>query len=169
MGIAGALYCGDKCRWNSGNKKAAQRAEAFRPAERRDCAECGSDFIVGYGYLPSSARFCGKECKKRNVWRRLPSGNTHVRRAKKYGVPYEMFNKVEVFQRDGWRCGICGIETPQHLSGTTANNAPQLDHIVPLSRGGAHSKENTQCACRSCNYLKRDRTPAQMWAELLAA
>jgi 5-methylcytosine-specific restriction endonuclease McrA len=33
----------------------------------------------------------------------------------------------------------------------------ELDHIVPLSRGGKHSIGNTTTACRSCNASKSDR------------
>jgi 5-methylcytosine-specific restriction endonuclease McrA len=33
------------------------------------------------------------------------------------------------------------------------------DHVVPLSRGGLDTWENTVAACSTCNYRKRNRTP----------
>lgn len=36
-----------------------------------------------------------------------------------------------------------------------------FDHVTPLSKGGAHSKENIVMACRSCNCSKGSRT--QVW------
>lgn len=33
-----------------------------------------------------------------------------------------------------------------------------IDHKTPLARGGKHSIENLQIACRSCNCSKRDRS-----------
>ena len=38
-----------------------------------------------------------------------------------------------------------------------------LDHVVPLSRGGAHAKRNLVPACRSCNSSKQDKDLSQ-WA-----
>lgn len=37
------------------------------------------------------------------------------------------------------------------------NENLQLDHIVPKSRGGEDSIENTRILCRSCNGKKSDR------------
>lgn len=39
--------------------------------------------------------------------------------------------------------------------------ATTLDHVVPLSRGGAHSVANLALACRQCNAQKRERTPEE--------
>lgn len=36
-----------------------------------------------------------------------------------------------------------------------------IDHIVPLSRGGTHSKENVCGACLTCNLRKSARTPKE--------
>lgn len=32
-----------------------------------------------------------------------------------------------------------------------------VDHVIPLSKGGEHTKENVVPACQSCNSKKRDR------------
>jgi len=37
-----------------------------------------------------------------------------------------------------------------------------MDHVIPLSRGGEHTKENVVGACRSCNSAKKDR-PLEEW------
>jgi 5-methylcytosine-specific restriction endonuclease McrA len=44
------------------------------------------------------------------------------------------------------RCYYCGLE--RKLT---------QDHVVPLSKGGSHSKDNVVAACRSCNSSKGDR------------
>lgn len=74
----------------------------------------------------------------------------------------EKVDPLRVFARDGWRCKLCGIKTPPALRGTYKANAPELDHIVPVSKGGAHTYLNTQCACRKCNGLKSDRPLGQL-------
>ena len=43
--------------------------------------------------------------------------------------------------------------------------SPELDHIIPLSKGGAHTPENTQCVCRQCNSEKADKPLGQQWLE----
>lgn len=40
----------------------------------------------------------------------------------------------------------------------TPSETPQQDHVVPLSRGGQHTKANVVPACRSCNRTKGNRT-----------
>lgn len=50
-----------------------------------------------------------------------------------------------VFARDGHSCQYCG------------ERAETLDHVVPRSRGGAHSWDNVVAACRHCNLHKADR------------
>jgi 5-methylcytosine-specific restriction protein A len=37
----------------------------------------------------------------------------------------------------------------------------QVDHIVPLSKGGQHALENLCIACRVCNQQKSDRLPEE--------
>lgn len=77
-----------------------------------------------------------------------------ARRAIERGIEAERFDPLEVLSRDGWCCHLCGCKTPKRLRGTYADNAPELDHIVPLSKGGKHTRLNTACACRKCNGSK---------------
>lgn len=90
--------------------------------------------------------------KGREVLRRARS----ARRARKLGVALESFAHKEIFERDNWVCGICGksvdkyLEYPDPLS-------PSLDHIIPLSKGGSHTKNNVQLAHLCCNLQKGAR------------
>lgn len=54
-----------------------------------------------------------------------------------------------VLNRDGRRCGYC------------AAHATTVDHILPRSRGGRNTWQNTVAACDGCNQRKADRTPAE--------
>lgn len=73
----------------------------------------------------------------------------------------ERVESAVVFERDGWRCQLCGAPTPASLRGTRSPLRPTIDHIVPLSRGGAHTYQNVQCACSRCNGQKAVRTKGQ--------
>ncbi|KPJ57837.1 MAG: hypothetical protein AMS15_09565, partial [Planctomycetes bacterium DG_23] len=57
--------------------------------------------------------------------------------------------KLEVFERDEFRCRYCGAR----LSLYTAT----VDHITPLSKGGDNSLENLVTSCMKCNAKKGTR------------
>lgn len=88
--------------------------------------------------------------------------NKARRRALTKGCSAENVDPLKVFERDNWRCRLCNIKTPKALRGTYQDNAPELDHIIPLSLGGSHTYVNTQCACRRCNGLKSNKPMGQM-------
>lgn len=67
---------------------------------------------------------------------------------------------VEISASDSWVCQICGRKTPQQLRGHNKPSSPELDHIIPISKGGAHTPSNLQCACRRCNGIKSNNTEA---------
>ncbi len=69
------------------------------------------------------------------------------------------FTRRNIFYRDRCRCQYCGDVFPQRQL--------NLDHVVPLSRGGASSWANVVCACIACNTRKGARTPLQAGMRLI--
>lgn len=55
-----------------------------------------------------------------------------------------------VVQSFGGRCVYCGSDSKKIT----------MDHIQPISKGGAHSKENVVPACKSCNSRKGAKDPS---------
>ena len=51
-------------------------------------------------------------------------------------------------------CKTCHIEFIAKQLDNRAPNAPELDHRIPISKGGGHLYNNVQCLCRRCNGLK---------------
>jgi hypothetical protein len=95
--------------------------------------------------------FCSTACRHRH---HKTDSTTHRKRARYFNVPYEYITWRQVFVRDLWLCGICGEPTPERLRGTTDDLAPELDHVIPMSRGGGHTYSNVRCAHRVCNLRK---------------
>ena len=60
--------------------------------------------------------------------------------------------KRNVLVRDGYICAYCGKDIRK--SGT-------IDHIIPRSRGGDATFENSVASCVKCNSHKGDRTPTE--------
>lgn len=137
------------------------------------CAQCGGPFESS-SVLPTI--YCSKTCKfvawkntNPHRHRELQSIASGVRRARKRTATVEKVDPYKVFTRDKWRCQRCGVDTPSSKRGSYAADAPELDHIRPLSKGGAHSYKNTQCLCRRCNREKSDQWQPQEEENLLQA
>lgn len=149
-----ALLCSEECRKKYTSKKGRER-EVAASNKSYACIVCDVLFSVEYG--DKNRSFCSLECKKerqRQAKRDVGHGNNR-KRARKYGGTYEPINREKIFERDGYRCQICGKKTRRRKDGKVDNRHPSLDHIVPLSLGGSHTKENVQCACFRCNSIKR--------------
>lgn len=60
----------------------------------------------------------------------------------------ELRNKVML--RDNYTCQICGKYMPDEVG-------LQIDHIIPVSKGGKTILSNLQVTCSKCNNRKRDK------------
>lgn len=56
----------------------------------------------------------------------------------------------EILEKQNFCCAYCTRRFDDVL-------APTVDHVVPLSRGGQHARENIVAACQSCNSRKSNR------------
>jgi 5-methylcytosine-specific restriction endonuclease McrA len=118
------------------------------------CDRCSSPFMQQVMGRPR--RFCSRKCRKSS--NRRSDQKKDKQRALWAGVAYEPIKRDKVFERDGWRCRACGCHTPKSERGGIEPSAPELDHIVPMSRGGGHTYGNVQLLCRACNNAKGART-----------
>jgi hypothetical protein len=138
--------CSPKCRAVLMSTLLRGRKYGPQSVRQRICQRCAKPFEANRAVL------C-RRCSTRGTQR------THgkpERRAKRAGVPYVYGIKpAQVFERDQWRCQLCGCKTPQRLRGQNQPRSPEVDHITPISQGGGHTWDNVQCACRACNIAKR--------------
>lgn len=149
--------------WTSGECKPCARDRARDYRERnpyepvvieRICINCEERF-------PGNNKqrlHCSPECSDATyAERNWKHASARQKRMKKAFV--EKFDRREIFERDGWVCGICHEPVDKTLRHPDPMSA-SLDHIIPISKGGAHSRENAQCAHWLCNMSKGAKVPS---------
>lgn len=82
--------------------------------------------------------------------------NDAKRRARKQTVIIERFDHEEIYERDGWVCGLCQHPVDRTLTWPHPLS-PTLDHIVPLAEHGDHSRANSRLAHAHCNTSRGAR------------
>lgn len=77
--------------------------------------------------------------------RRFYSGKVwkSIERVERAKVSNEL--RQEIFERDGYTCVICG---------STEKESLEIDHIMPISKGGKTEPDNLQTLCHDCNIRK---------------
>ena len=96
---------------------------------------------------------------KRAGWTPSRAESAKRRRAAKLGAVVERVEIADIFARDGWRCQICN----RKISQTKLWPDPMsksIDHILPLSSGGAHSAANLRATHLRCNISRGNRPAA---------
>lgn len=145
-----------RLRWGAHTRASLKRRSRFREHLRRvakalgsaqdlperECPRCTSRFI------PVTLRqvYCSDQCS----WREQRSR----RRARQRSAFVERVDLIDIYKRDGGRCGLCGRKVDRRCK-YPHSRAPVLDHIVPLSRGGKHERINIQLAHHGCNDRKQ--------------
>jgi 5-methylcytosine-specific restriction endonuclease McrA len=141
------LLCSDECR------REEARKDALVERVDKQCERCGKVFNLSVNtadrrpHCPRCVTHLGKKWQK---------GSLHRKRARKYGVTYEPINRRKLFERDNYKCWICGRTTRKDKK-VPHHRAPTIDHIVAMSKGGSHTWDNVACACFICNSRKSSR------------
>jgi 5-methylcytosine-specific restriction endonuclease McrA len=79
-----------------------------------------------------------------------------VKRAQLAGATViDRFDRLQVFERDGWVCYRCERPTDPDASPFDVMS-PTVDHVVPLSKAGVHTLANVRTCCLGCNSAKQD-------------
>lgn len=139
------------CRQCDASRQAVYRLEnPYVPVQgiAAECGRCGQPFMAN----KKRFRYCSPECsaaqKNPDNWKHY-----NARKARLRAAFIESFDRAEIFERDGWICQLC--LAPVDRSATFPDPASvSLDHIIPIARGGKHSRANSQTACLGCNVRK---------------
>ena len=81
--------------------------------------------------------------------------------ALKLGNRHEHYSEIDIYERDGWRCQLCGRKINRRLKHPHPYSK-SIDHIVPLSKGGEDAPINVQAAHLRCNISKSTGNGGQL-------
>lgn len=157
-----AKWCSKKCRETvHGTRRSSPLAVA-------PCAlpECGAEFQPFRDGQRCCSEKHGKllynresraDGRQKAEWNDKRRDNYHRRRAlKKATSTGEPVLLAQIAERDRWRCSLCKKAVNPKLKWPHAKS-PSLDHVVPLSKGGAHDPSNVALAHLGCNTAKNNR------------
>lgn len=134
-------------------------ADGFREAIRSGRwqplrGEANANWRGGYEAMIRRQTASGRPAAYIRAWRRAnPDKVKEQAQRRRSGVrllrlPYGTVPRIRKAQRD--RCAICRV--PLRGKG-------HLDHIEPITRGGAHEPRNLQLLCAPCNLRKNGKDP----------
>ncbi|WP_439395415.1 HNH endonuclease [Bradyrhizobium sp. PMVTL-01] len=132
-------------------------------SESRECQYCGTLFVPDLGReiaIPAAPPSVLAAHRRAHCSEYCDYGLT-------YGLRPIALNRMAIFERDGFRCYLCGQPTPKDFgSSRYAPNAPSVDHVVPQILG-TDDPDNLRCCCRRCNTEKLNSTLWEKLAHLL--
>lgn len=102
-------------------------------------------------WLKFSDKFCGKLPTVETTSRKIVVPEIIVlKKYDKLPIRDVKYSRQSLFQRDNNKCGYCG--------GVFPRKELTIDHIIPKSKGGKTTWDNTVAACFKCNSRKADKT-----------
>jgi len=128
-------------------------------SESRECQYCGASFV------PDLSREIAIPAAPPSVLaaHRRAHCSEHCDYFITHGLRSIAVDRTAIFERDGFRCYLCGQPTPEDLCGPRyVPNAPSVDHVVPQGLG-TNDPDNLRCCCRRCNTEKGTAT---LWEKL---
>lgn len=146
------IYCSVRC------------SPRMLPQRTYHCEGCGIEFRPRRGSR-RAGRFHSRACYFLSIGAQPAAENELNRALNDYGrkkaAIYEPIDRRRVFERDGWKCQICGRPLDRTRKAPHPRS-PTIDHIIPLGVGGSHTYDNVQAAHFRCNSKRQHIGPAQM-------
>lgn len=123
-----------RCRWNNANADKKKMLDAeWQRNNKEKVAERNRKWQV-----KNKGKFRAYTAKRRT-------------KERENGGYHDEADIVDHLLMQGWLCASCKCDLK--MSGY------EVDHIIPVSKGGSSWPDNIQCLCRSCNRSKGNKMP----------
>ena len=131
------------------------------------CRQCATLYCRAFFTKGRGKETCSDACEQLEItdraWRGKQDRKARMRKQRPVESHRAALAPRALWKRSAGLCACCCTFTPWELRGKNRKNSPEVDHIVPVSRGGVHSSDNLRLLCRSCNISKGSRLDAE-WA-----
>lgn len=143
-------HCSDDCARQSSNHLLAHGPDLWCVLPL--CCECG--LVKGINHMPGQCRNCLTTYNRRVHLKAKLRGKGKKREAAyRDGDPITIGG---VIARVGRRCHLC--KKLARLDVTHLHPlAAEVDHLIPISKGGSHTWDNVAIAHRACNMKKGNK------------
>lgn len=139
-------------KWYAANREVLQEAARVEYAENEEVRQRYSKY--SRDRRAANPEYYAKAWKKwaQNNPECIADRNRRRTAARRGAKVIEKVDRQKVFERDHYRCYICGSD----------DGPLTVDHIIPITRGGTESYQNSAACCRRCNSRKKDKLPSEL-------
>jgi hypothetical protein len=128
----------------------------------KTCKHCNKQYTG-----KRTTHYCSKSCKKEHTKESVKIYRYNARQKRRtIEKKGDRIIKDLVYERFGYICCHCGVNTFNVIRGIQHPHEPTIDHVIPLAKGGTHTYHNVQLLCRSCNSRKRDTMEKTMVGDI---
>lgn len=153
-------YCSFNCSFEARRAQNMQRIPLI-PKQNKNCVLCGDNFVA----RNKNQRFCSQKCALKRYepkkvtkvcitcgvefqtsfkWQSFCSLKCSQERRKLSKSSIIQDIREFIFERDNFVCQYCQNRFPF--------DKLNAHHVIPVSKGGADTKENIKTACEECHY-----------------
>jgi len=121
------------------NKAALDAVKFAKTYNTIKCANCGEIF-----YTKSKVKiYCSIDCRRKSE-RERSYNNYSSNHTPSFSI------RFDVLLRDKFTCRYCGQSVDDGVK-------LEIDHIIPISKGGENTMDNLVVCCQQCNLGKSDK------------
>ena len=141
----------------------AEQLKEYQKEYRQENAERLKEHIKQYRqenaerYKESYKKYSQTEKFKKNRYKIMLK-----RRSYKHKVNFIPHERKAILDRDNWKCCNCGIKVHDDRDRPYTPDKANIDHVIPISKGGDSEPNNLQTLCRTCNLSKSDKIELQL-------